>query len=37
MNFAVFGNAFGIIVDTADYDTDQHIQTQKATYKEIQA
>ncbi len=34
--FAVFGNAFGIMVSTADYDTDQHIQTKKATYKDIQ-
>ena len=35
--FAVFGNEFGIMVNTADYDTDTHIQTQKATYQEIQA
>lgn len=35
--FAVFGNAFGIMINTADYDTDQHLQTKKATYKSIQA
>ena len=37
MSFAAFGCAFGIMVSTADYDTDQHIQTKKATYTEIQA
>ena len=35
--FAVFGNAFGIMVNLSDYDTDTHIQTEKATYKDIQA
>ena len=37
INFAVFGYSFGIIVDTADYDTDQHIQPPKATDRDIQA
>ena len=37
IKFAVFENAFGIMVDIADYDTEMHIQTQKATYKDIQA
>ena len=32
---AVFGNAFGIMVNIADYDTETHIQTKKATYKDI--
>lgn len=35
--FAVFGNEFGIMVNIADYDTDSHMQTKKATYKDIQA
>ena len=33
----MFGNEFGIMVDIADYDTDFHLQTEKATYKDIQA
>ena len=33
--FAVFGNAFGIMVCLSDYDTETHIQTKKATYKDI--
>ena len=37
MQFAVFDNEFGIMVNIADYDTDSHVQTKKATYKEIQA
>ena len=36
IRFAVFGNEFGIMVDIADYDTDFHLQTKKATYKDIQ-
>ena len=37
MKFAVFGGVFGVMVDIADYDTEQHLQTKKATYADIQA
>ena len=33
----MFGNEFGIMVNIADYDTETHFQTKKATYSDIQA
>ena len=36
LNVAVFRNVFGIAVNIDDYDTEQHLQTKKATYKDIQ-
>ena len=36
VKFSVFENAIGIMVNAADYDTGQHIQTKKATCQDIQ-
>ena len=31
-----FRNVFGVIIDVDDYDSEQRLQTKKATYKDIQ-
>lgn len=36
LNVAVFRNVFGVVVNIDDFDSEQHLQTKKATYKDIQ-